>query len=305
MSVLKKIYKTVFPEAWCCALRFNDSEAVSILNDTVAPFHVLTDTKRYWTADPFLFKYGEKYYLFFEAFDRLHRKGLLGYREIGRDHCGEIKIIYESKTHLSYPFIYQNEDGIFIIPESNKSNELYRLKCISFPDKWEKEKTITEDKLADTTLFNYDGVDYYFSERVDDTNCFDRLDLFYDENGTFTECKNNPVKLDADTARCAGKVFKYENDLIRPSQNCGESYGEKLNFNRITKLSKDGYSEELIKTVSHSDVKLNRDNNYVGIHTYNRIDSIEVIDLKIKSRFNFMNFIGIFHKIIVRLLNRG
>lgn len=303
---LDKAYRTVFPESWCCAIRFGTDSQSTILNDVQTPFTVLNNTRRYWTADPFLFEYSNRIYLFFEVFDRLKRKGLLGYREITDGNIGDIRIIYEDDFHLSYPFIFQNGEQIKIIPESNKSGELFELECVSFPDKWKKGRTLLYEKLADTTVFNYEGVNYYLTERVDDSNCFDRLDLFYSDNGAIKECANNPVKTDAATARCAGKVI-YEDGVgyIRPSQDCGKAYGEKLNFNRIVSLSPQHYEEETFSCISHKDIILDRKNSFTGIHTYNRLGNVEVIDLKTKHRFNLLNFIGIFYKLFAKLLKRG
>lgn len=277
---------------WCCAIRFNDSDETSLLNNSENKFYVLKDSYRYWTADPFLFKKYGKYYLFFEMFDRLKRKGLLGYREISNKGIGKLNVIYECDCHLSYPYIYEKNGNVYIIPESSDSRTLFRLKCVNFPDVWEKETVLANDRLVDTTLFQFDDVDYYLSERVCQDYVFDRFDLFYtDEFGQFLECKNNPMKVDANTSRCAGKVFSYKGNFIRPSQNCGKFYGEKLNFNKIVEISKESYKEECIKTISVNDISLDSNNNFVGIHTYNKLDNIEVIDLKI-SRFNILNVIG-------------
>ena len=134
-----------------------------------------------------------------------------------------------------------------------------------------------------------------------DIKYVDFNDLFYENNGELVACESNPVKLDAETARCAGKFFEFEDNYVRPSQDCGKAYGEKLNFNKVVSLSKLGYSEELIKTVSHKDIKLGIQNNYVGIHTYNKLENVEVVDLKIKGRFNIYNFCGIIYKLFKRV----
>ncbi|MCM1286179.1 MAG: hypothetical protein NC213_07465 [Acetobacter sp.] len=302
-SIINKIKSLFIPEAWCCAVRFNDNNKC-IIEDVDTHFTVLKDSYRYWTADPFLFKHNGKYFLFFEVFDRLKRKGLLGYREIFKDGYGDMKIIYESPTHLSYPFIYEKNNEIYIVPESNKSGELFRLKCIDFPDKWEKDIVLCNEKLADTTLLDKDGVTYYITEKVDDSNIFDRLDIYFEEDHKLVECKNNPVKKDINTARCAGKLFYYNDMLIRPSQDCGESYGKKLNFNEVISISENGYEERLLSTVNAKDIKLDVNNDFVGIHTYNSLENIEVIDLKIKGKFNILNTIGAVLKQIKRVLGR-
>ncbi|MCH5315041.1 MAG: hypothetical protein J1E81_03930 [Eubacterium sp.] len=301
MKFAKLIKYLLFPDIWCSAVRFNKDDNTSILNDTVNQFTVVKDTYRYWTADPFLVKENGKYYLFFEAYDRLKRKGLLGYREITDNSFGDIKIIYESNKHLSYPFIYKNDDTYYIVPESNKQGELFRLKCTGFPDKWEKETLLLKDNLVDTTIYtDSDGVNYYISERVDERNIFDRVDLFYEENGELKECESNPVKVDASNARGAGKLFEFEDKLIRPSQDCDKAYGEKLNFNQVLSISKNGFKEKPYRTICVNEIKLDKNYNFVGIHTYNRLDNVEVIDLKIPNKFNFLSSIGAVIKLVKR-----
>lgn len=276
---------------WCCAIRFNKN-GNSILNDIKSPFTVIKDSYRYWTADPFLFKKDDEYFLFFEMFDRLKRKGLLGCRKVSEKSIGKMHIIYECDHHMSYPFIYEENETIYIIPECAESGELFRLKCIDFPYKWEKDIVYTKDHLVDTTPFDYNGKRYYFSERVIKPHTFDRLDVFYESENNLVELSSgNPVKTDFSTARCAGKLFKYGDMLIRPSQDCSETYGSKLNFNRIVKLSANEYDEELLTTVTADSIILNSDKNYNGIHTYNSLDNIEVIDLK-KRNFNLLNIAG-------------
>ncbi len=283
--------KLSVPE-WCCAVRFNADGNASLLNDCKSEFKVLKNSYRYWTADPFLVEESGKYYLFFEAYDRLKRKGVLGYREIGESYTGKINVIYECASHLSYPFIFKENGAYYIMPESSGCKELFRLKCVDFPDKWVKERVIARERIVDTTPVNYNGVDYYFSQRVIRPGLFDRVDLFYVKDGKWCECKNNPVKIDAETARCAGRFFYFDGKLIRPSQNCGKEYGEKLNFNEVVSISADGFEEKLWKTLSASDINLNVKNSFSGIHTYNRLNNVEVIDLKIPANFNVLNIIG-------------
>ena len=144
---------------WCCAVRFNKNND-SIMTDLSTPFVVLPNSKRYWCADPFLFQKDDYYFVFFEAYDRLKRKGVLGYRQITEHTAGDIHIIYEATSHLSYPFIYETDGNLYIVPESNMSGELYRLKCLSFPNHWEKEKVLMHERLVDSTFFFYNQEQY-------------------------------------------------------------------------------------------------------------------------------------------------
>lgn len=293
--------KLSVPE-WHCAIRFNNGEQTVLIDNVETEFILIKDSYRYWTADPFLVKNGDKYYLFFEAFDRLKRKGVIGFREIISGSFGKINVVYEADSHMSYPFIYKENDTFYMIPESKDSGDLFRLKCVDFPHKWEMDKLISSKPLVDTTILDFNGTRYYVSEKVDVPGVFNRVDLFYEENGKFKECENNPVKDDVNTARGAGSFFEYNGMLVRPSQNCGKSYGEKLNFNQVIDISKVGYREKLIKSVSVSDLNIDTSKKLVGIHTYNRLDNIEVIDVKTADNFNILNYIGALLKRIRRVI---
>lgn len=302
-SVFIKV-KSLLVSEWCCAIRFNEKSDVSLMNDSKAEFTVLKNSIRYWTADPFLISNNGKYYVFFEAFDRLKRKGLLGYREITGHFISKIHICYECENHLSYPFIFEDNGKYYIIPESFDAKELFVLECVHFPDKWKKTRTLLKVPLVDTTLLHYNGRKYFFSQKVPEKAVFDRVDLFYEKNGKLCPCKKNPVIKNVETARGAGKFFEYDGKIIRPSQNCGQSYGEKLNFNEVVSVSTEDYSEKHLKTISVSDIATNSGKKYGGIHTYNKIDNIEVIDLKIERHFNVLNLIGTAIKRIKLLMRK-
>ncbi len=290
----------MFPEIWCVAIRKNENDGESILNGTEKPFIVLPNTKSMWCADPFLFEKEGRLYVFFEVLDYMKRKGLLGYREVTESGFGDIKVIYEGDSHLSFPFIYEENGTVYIIPESFHSSKLFRLKCTEFPDSWEIDKTFTEDKLVDTVMLERNGTRYYISQRVEEADVFNRVDLFYEENGELKECAANPVKLDLADSRGAGKVFEHNGELIRPSQDCSASYGSALYFNRITRLDKNGYEETPVKTVFVHDINTDVKREFCGIHTYNRLGNYEVIDLKLPAKFNLRNSVGAFIKLFKR-----
>ncbi len=298
---LKAIYEMW---SWTCAVRFNVNEHISILDDKKTPFTVIENSKRFWTADPFLFEKDGVLYLFFEAFDIFKRKGLLGYRTLAKDGFGDIHIIFEYDSHLSFPFIYEDNGEIFIIPESAKSGELFRLKCTSFPDQWIKERVLLNENVVDTVRFKKDNTEYFISETVDENHVYDRVDLYYTHGDAVISCDNNPVKRDVSNARGAGAVCEINGKLIRPSQDCGDSYGERLNLNEITQLDKDGFSEELLDTFTYKDIALNKTITIDGIHTYNKLGSVEVIDLRIPGKFNLLYALGFFKKAFDKVFRR-
>ena len=295
---IKSIYELW---SWSCAIRYNDNEDISIIDDKESAFTIIPNSKKYWCADPFLFKKDGQLYLFFEAYDILRRKGLLGYRKIDSGSFGEIKIIYEADSHLSFPHIYESDGDIYIIPESAKSGELFRIKCVEFPDKWEREDTLLDERVVDTVRFFDGDTEFLVSEKVDETNTYDRVDLFYFENGILCESPENPKKRDASDARGAGAICRIKCSLIRPAQDCSNTYGEKLSLNEIVRIDKEVFEEKLIDTFSYKDIKLDSDLKIDGIHTYAKLDNVEVIDVRIPGKFSLKYTIGFFFKAFRKL----
>jgi hypothetical protein len=100
--------------------------------------------------------------------------------------------------------------------------------------------------------------------------------LFYSESldGSWHFHPANPISTDVRNNRGAGRVFAANNRLIRPSQNCCPVYGSSFSLNEITELSKTQYKERSCKTVTSWDT-------LAGVHTYNFVGNIELIDGKI------------------------
>ncbi len=158
---------------------------------------------------------------FFEAYDRLKRKGVLGYRQITEHTAGDIHIICESTSHLSYPFLSMKLMAIFILCLSQTCLASFiGSNVYLFPNHWEKEKVLMHERLVDSTFFSHNQEQYCFSTTVDDELLFDRLDLFHCVNGEWVPCPRNPVKRDLSSARGAGKCFEQDGVWYRPSQDC-------------------------------------------------------------------------------------
>ena len=98
---------------WCCAVRFNKNND-SIMTDLSTPFVVLPNSKRYWCADPFLFQKDDHYFVFFEAYDRLKRKGVLGYRQIRNTQPGTF-ILFVNQHRICLTLLSMKLMAIFIL----------------------------------------------------------------------------------------------------------------------------------------------------------------------------------------------
>lgn len=289
-------------EEWSIAIRKREDKFLWEKGGKSKRFTVLPNTIRYWAADPFIIPDGEKDYLFFEMFDRLKSKGLIGYREINGDKIGKMKIAYEAEHHLSFPYIFEYKNEYYMMPEYSEGKELFVLKAIHFPDKWEKiESWMQGKRFVDSVLLSHEGENYLLTQDLKSGYSSEKLSIFIRKEKEWVPHKQNPIVKSLANARLAGKTFFENNQLIRVAQDCQDGYGTKLHFNNIMKLSEDEYEEEMFRTISVEDIIVDSKERFCGIHTYNSNDCYEVIDLKNSDRIRIGNILNIMWRIIGKL----
>jgi hypothetical protein len=107
----------------------------------------------------------------------------------------------------------------------------------------------------------------------------DRLTLYpLTDNGISGE--GYYAKVSDANARPAGHLFRVGDKLIRPAQDCTESYGCALNFYEVTAVTEEQFEETLICKIKPEELPSVLDYVPQGIHTYNMTEEYEVIDLK-------------------------
>lgn len=290
-SVLSDLF---FREEWNIAIRKKEDISLWEKGGESKPFTVLPNTLRYWAADPFIISVEEKDYLFFEMFDRLKSKGLIGYRELNEKKVGKMKIAYEANHHLSFPFIFKHEGNYYIMPEYSEGKELFVLKATHFPDKWEKvENWMDGKRLVDSVLVDYEGNNYLFTQDLGTGYSSEELTLFVRSGDEWVPHRENPIVKSLANSRLGGKTFFDKNQLIRVAQDCENGYGTQLHFNRINTLNEFNYEEELLKTISLKDINVDSKEAFCGIHTYNFDERYEVIDLKNRNKLRLYNSLNV------------
>ncbi len=246
---------------------------------------IIPPKDRFW-ADPHVIYRDNKYYIFIEECLYSTQKGhisLLVMDENGNYEKPEI--ILEKPYHLSYPFVFEYQNEYYMIPESSSNQTIELYKCMEFPNKWQFQMNLMENvKAVDATVYYHNNKWWMFANIVENkgASSFDELFLFYAEDlfsNNWQPHEMNPIVSDCKISRPAGKIFSEKGRLYRPSQNCSSRYGYGFNINEITLLNTDNYSEELI-----SSVKPNWDKSILGTHTFNRDNSLHVIDALYKRR---------------------
>jgi hypothetical protein len=199
-----------------------------------------------FVADPFMIRYKNRWYMFFEVMNRKSGHGDIG---IATSNDGiEWKyqqIVLDEPFHLSYPHVFLSENSYYMIPETNAQNEIRLYKSTNFPLDWQYEETLIRGLLfSDSTIFQFDGKWWIFTET--DPVGDGTLRLYYSDSihGPWEEHPDSPViEGDANIARPAGKVLFYQNRLYRITQDDWPTYANSVRVFQIDELTTTAYAE--------------------------------------------------------------
>lgn len=277
---------------WHVAVRKRNGNRLLFV-DEKASFNPIKNTLRYWAADPFLVSYNKRTLLFVELYDRLKRKGLIGYMDITDGIKNRFKRVFEYSCHLSYPHVFLKDNELYCVPESNRSNQLLLLKWDEKKEEFAIKDVLMDGiQLADTTFLNYGERQYLLTTPIVNRDNISHLDIYEIKNGQYIPSLHNPIIWDKTKARNGGKTFEYKGDIYRVSQDCGNGYGSGLNILKIERASLDDYKESMVKKIKCYDVSVSGCHKIDGIHTYNFNDFYEVIDYKIDKSFSIVECVG-------------
>lgn len=243
--------------------------------------HLVPPDDRFY-ADPFICKRAGRHYLFFEDYRFEQDKGLVSYVEIRPDGSfTEPEVVLERDYHLSYPFIFERNGEMYMIPETRKVNRIELYRATDFPRKWQYETTLMPDIAAvDATLHEADDRLWLFCNIAPEgaSSC-DELHVFYADSlaGPWTAHPCNPIVSDVRRARPAGRIFMHEGKLIRPAQDCSVCYGHAIQLNQIHRLTESEYREEPLQRITPEWLA-----GSTGVHTLNQNEDYEVLDAKFR-----------------------
>jgi hypothetical protein len=240
---------------------------------------------RIW-ADPFVIFKNNKYYLFVEELKFKKNKGCIAVIELTKEgEHSKSKVVLEKDYHLSYPFLFEEGENLYMIPETAHKNTIELYKCVDFPTKWEFQEYLMENiKTADTTLFKHDGRYWMFTntKEVEGSENWDILNLYFSENllnGNWQSHPLNPVVKNIKSSRPAGAVFRQNGRIFRPGQNCSKHYGYGITISEIIKLSTSQYEEREVQSIEPDWAP-----DLVSTHTINFASNLIVADALIRRR---------------------
>src|SRR5262249_15604798 len=157
-------------------------------------------------------------------FDHRTNKGVISFVEVDRNGPrGPVRPGLAEPWHLSYPFLFEEEGQIWLLPESSADRTLNLYRADPFPHRWTREATLISDTVvSDATLVRHNGRLWMFAATRDDAGSYsDTLSLFIAPRvvGPWRAHPSNPVLIDRCGARPAGGIFVRGGRLWRPVQD--------------------------------------------------------------------------------------
>ena len=246
--------------------------------DSAAGYKVLPVPSDRFYADPMLVTRNGQTWLFFEDYRYSEKRALISCCELASDGThGDPFEVLRRPYHLSYPFVFEHDGQMYMIPETRENNavELYRAE--DFPRTWVFERALLEDVSAVDATLHHDGTRFWMFVGLSSgrySTC-DELALYsaHSLQGPWQVHPSSPVVSDVRRARPAGALFVEDGKLWRPSQDCAKAYGYALNFSEVVTLTETAYEERPVSRITPDWLPGN-----LGTHTYTRSAGFEVID---------------------------
>lgn len=246
-------------------------------------YKIVAPPKYGWIADPFLINFNGKLYLFAEIFLYLsERNGVLGYCVYENGLFGEWSVTMDRPWHISYPNVFLRNDRIHMVPETHQLSEVAEYELVAFPDKWQKVHTyLLNADCCDSTFIDYtDGKKYMFTFEPAPVSPYGKGIIYNVDDGILTNKRVFSESLEG--ARCGGKIIYKQGKCYRLGQNCTKEYGGGLIIYEIDEIGS-SYREHEITRIDPTDIEVDSDIIYTGIHTYNSCEDLEVVDLRYTS----------------------
>lgn len=237
----------------------------------------------FW-ADPFLLRRNHRTWVLFEELAFATNRGHISAIEIdgsGRPIAAP-QVVLREPWHLSYPFLWQEGERLYMIPEAGESRELTLYEAVGDEMKWQRRAVlISGERLADATVVRADDRLWMFATCAssDNASMEDTLQIYWSERieGPWHPHALNPVKIDATCSRPAGSMRLVDGVLHRVVMDCSSTYGGSVRWMRVVRLTTDEFEEEAVPGWLPD-----REAQSEPWHTFNALDNMIVTDRQVR-----------------------
>ncbi len=277
--MLRRLFSDLLTEEqWSIAWRRRPAASAPEAILAGGPFRLLRPPRGYFYADPFLFVHQGRHLIFFEDYEYASKRAAISWIELdGQGSPSKPRVAISTDYHLSYPYVFEHDGQIYMIPETRASRRIELWRAAAFPDRWEFDRVLLDNiRAVDATWLHYQDQYWLFAGvAVDGGMASSELHVFSSAKplGPWQPHRGNPVVTSIEGARPAGKLFLHNGRLIRPGQDCAKIYGHRVNLYHVEQLDDHCYRETQVGVIQPDWLP-----NNIGTHTYNSTNDYETID---------------------------
>jgi hypothetical protein len=235
-------------DIWRCAIVPRSAEVILSAGIDASSITWLPDMPAgSFRADPFGLWRDGLLHIFAEAFDYRKRVGHIDLLIYDRDlRLLECRTVLKTPWHLSYPFVFEADGEVWMLPEAFKSGTLTLYRAVPFPFQWEPVCDIPLDGPAiDATPLFYRGKWWlFYAPSHGKLAKKSHLHIAWSDRltGPWTLHPLNPVRIDLAGARPGGTPKVRGGAIILPVQDCRTTYGAAIRTLTIDCLDETRFS---------------------------------------------------------------
>ena len=270
--------KFFFKRKWRVALSISENFDNISFNESI---EVETSSKNF-IADPFLISHNGRKILFVEEFINSQKKGVISAYEVLINNkkivTKNLGVVIEEGFHLSFPYVFKDQNKIYMVPESENNKDIRLYECIKFPLEWKLKKVLIKNISAgDNVIFKRNNL-WWLLTNLDSSMLVDNhseLHIYYSTDllGNWKPFKNNPIFNTSTCARNAGLLLN-DKKIIRLFQKHKiNEYGKSVGGAEIQTLNINDYSEKNIISINPDFMRNNK-----RIHTLSICQNLVAFD---------------------------
>jgi len=210
-----------------------------------------------YQADSFLFVKGDELFLFYELqhWDDPGVIAMVKTRDLQT--WTEPVIVLKQPFHLSFPYVFEDDGQVYMVPESQESDAIHLFKADNDQlTSFSKVRTLLHRErkdgihynLNDSHIYQKEGTYYLFTSYQKDWMYYQELYLTSDLlKGEFVKHPCSPICKSNEFGRNGGSLINFGGHLLRVTQDCHADYGDNVSLMEVKTLTPDSYEEHLYK----------------------------------------------------------
>jgi len=209
-------------------------------------------------ADPFIWRCGEQLWLLVEEFEYLKDRGRLCAIPLDESlKPGSPVPMLALEYHASFPFVFEYDDRLYLVPETSRANCVDLYICEKFPRDWRRMARLIDDiDAADTVIFQHANRWWLITSVRRDSKLAARcLAIYFCDDFRAGHWRAHPVNESRkfggtrySTGRNAGAIVCQNGHLLRLAQDNRDYYGQSVCAMQIDELTPTVFKETPCKS---------------------------------------------------------